>query len=157
MQNALKSGFSFGLTSGVITTLGLMVGLVYSTDSKLAVVAGIITIAVADACSDALGMHISQEAENIHTTKQVWQATGSTFIAKLLVALTFLAPVVFLPLMTAVVLAVAWGLLLIIILSYLMARQEKVPPYKVIGEHLAIAVLVIIATKLVGDAIRTWF
>ena len=32
MKHSLKTGFSFGLTSGIITTLGLMVGLHYIGD-----------------------------------------------------------------------------------------------------------------------------
>ena len=63
MKEWLRSGVSFGLTSAVITTLGLMVGLHSGTGSKLVVLEGIITIAIADAFSDALGMHISKEAE----------------------------------------------------------------------------------------------
>ena len=62
MKHSLKVGFSFGLTSGIITTLGLMVGLNYGTSSKLAVIGGILTIAIADASSDALGIHISEES-----------------------------------------------------------------------------------------------
>jgi len=54
MRAPLRSGISFGLTSGVITTLGLMVGLQSGTQSRLAVVGGVLTIAIADALSDAL-------------------------------------------------------------------------------------------------------
>ncbi|MDI6733408.1 MAG: hypothetical protein QME51_05200, partial [Planctomycetota bacterium] len=60
MNHSIKTGFSFGSTSGVITTLGLMVGLHSGTHSKFAVLGGIVTIAVADAFSDALGIHISE-------------------------------------------------------------------------------------------------
>ena len=52
LNHSLRVGLSFGLTSGVITTLGLIVGLASGTESKLAVIGGIITIAVADALSD---------------------------------------------------------------------------------------------------------
>lgn len=38
-----------------------MIGLMAGTHSKLAVLGGILTIAIADAMSDALGIHISQE------------------------------------------------------------------------------------------------
>ncbi|GAI31399.1 unnamed protein product, partial [marine sediment metagenome] len=38
MKHSIKTGFSFGLTSGIITTLGLMVGLHSSTGSKLVVI-----------------------------------------------------------------------------------------------------------------------
>jgi hypothetical protein len=51
------------ITSGVITTLGLIVGLNSGTASKEIIIAGVLTIAIADSLSDALGMHISQEAE----------------------------------------------------------------------------------------------
>ena len=54
MKHSLKVGFSFGLTSGIITTLGLMVGLHSGTNSKIAVIGGVLTIAIADAFSDAL-------------------------------------------------------------------------------------------------------
>ncbi|MEM4263494.1 MAG: hypothetical protein QW666_01185, partial [Candidatus Woesearchaeota archaeon] len=61
MKIQYRKGFGFGLTSGVITTLGLIVGLDASTQSRFAVLAGIFAIAISDACSDALGMHISEE------------------------------------------------------------------------------------------------
>ena len=59
MKDSLRTGISFGLTSAVITTLGLMVGLHSGTHSKIVVFAGILTIAIADAFSDALGSHDS--------------------------------------------------------------------------------------------------
>lgn len=53
IKQSFKTGFSFGLTSGIITTLGLMVGLHSGTHSKLVVLGDILTIAIADAFSDA--------------------------------------------------------------------------------------------------------
>jgi len=47
----MNSGLSFGVTSGVITTFGLMIGLYSGTNSRLAVVGGILIIAFADAFS----------------------------------------------------------------------------------------------------------
>ena len=41
MRHSLKTGLSFGLTSGIITTIGLMVGLNSGTHSKLVVIGGI--------------------------------------------------------------------------------------------------------------------
>ena len=75
MKHSLKVGFSFGLTSGIITTLGLLTGLNSSTNSKLVVIGGILTIAIADAFSDALGIHVSEESENKHTSREIWEST----------------------------------------------------------------------------------
>jgi len=64
MKDSLRTGISFGLTSAVITTLGLMVGLHSGTGSRLVVLGGILTIAIADAFSDALGIHISEKGSD---------------------------------------------------------------------------------------------
>jgi len=155
MRLSLRKGFSFGLSSGVITTLGMMVGLHSSTHSKIAVVGGIIAIAIADAFSDAVGIHISEESENRHSTREIWESTLSTFISKLFFALTFVIPVVLLPLNVAIVASILWGLLIITLLSFSVARQQRIAVHKVAVEHLVIVVLVIILTHYVGDWIAS--
>lgn len=157
MKQQIKKGVGFGLTSGIITTLGLMVGLNSGTHSKIVVLGGILTIAIADAFSDALGIHISEEAENHHTNKQVWVATVSTFLAKLVFALLFVIPVLLLSLGTAIIVSIAWGLLALGVLSYKMAKEQKKKPWKVISEHVSIAAIVIVLTHFIGSWISTVF
>jgi len=153
MDASIKKGVSFGLTSGIITTLGLIIGLDSSTGSKSVILAGILVIAIADAFSDALGIHMSEESENHKTPKQIWTASFSTFFAKLIFALSFLIPVFLFSLNLAIWLSVFWGYLLISILSYYLAKSEKIAPYKIIGEHLFITTLVIILSNLAGKLI----
>ncbi len=155
MKHWLRIGISFGLTSAVITTLGLMVGLHSGTHSKIVVLAGILTIAIADAFSDALGIHISEEADNTHTAKQIWGATIATFLTKFLVAMTFVVPVLLLSLSTAIVVNLIWGMSILSVLSYIIAKSQGEPPWKVVGEHLLIAIVVIAVTHWVGDWIGT--
>jgi len=155
MKDSLRTGISFGLTSAVITTLGLMVGLTSGTHSRVVVLAGILTIAIADAFSDALGIHISEEAENVHTPAQVWMATLATFLAKFLFAMTFLVPVLLFSLFTAVLISICWGMSILTILSYIIAKTQNEPPWKIIGEHLVIGTLVILLTHWTGHWIRT--
>ena len=157
MKHSLKIGFSFGATSGIITTLGLMVGLHSSTHSSLVVTGGILTIAIADAFSDALGIHISEESENVHTSKQIWTSTFYTFFFKFVFALTFIIPVLLLKLSTAILVSVIWGLSILIFLSYRIAKEQKANPWKVIAEHLVIALIVIIITHYLGDWISSRF
>ena len=154
MKQSLKTGFSFGLTSGVITTLGLMVGLNAGTHSRLAVIGGIVTIAVADALSDALGMHIAEESKNNGNASEIWESTIATFVAKFLIALTFVVPVLMLPLEEAVLVSVGWGLTLLAVLSYRLARAQQIPAWKVIAEHVVIGVSVVVITHYVGDWIH---
>ncbi len=102
MKHSLKVGLSFGLTSGIITTIGLMVGLHSGTHSKLAVIGGILTIAIADAFSDALGIHIAKEFESKHSAREIWEATLSTLFFKFAFSLTFIIPVLIFDPSTAV-------------------------------------------------------
>lgn len=157
MKHSLKTGFSFGSTSGIITTLGLMVGLHAGTRSKLAVIGGILTIAIADAFSDALGIHISEESENKHTTKEIWESTAATFLSKFVFAITFLVPVLWLELPTAIVVSVAWGLSLLGLFSFYIAKTQNAKPWRIISEHLIIAWVVIVITHYVGVWIKSGF
>lgn len=156
MRLSIRKGFSFGLTSGIITTLGLIVGLHSGTHSNIVIIGGILVIAIADAMSDALGVHISEESENKHSTKEIWESTVSTFLSKFVFALIFIIPVLFLQLSAAIIVCVIWGLSLITIFSYYIAKQQNVKPYSIILEHLIIAIMVIMITHYVGDWIATF-
>jgi len=157
MKESITTGISFGLTSGVITTLGLMVGLHSGTHSRLAIMGGILTIAIADAFSDALGIHIAEENENVHTNKQIWAATIATFLTKLLFALTFLVPVILFELRTAMIVSVVWGFSVMALFSYRMAVSQGQKPAGIVGEHLFIAFLVVVTTHYVGDIVARVF
>jgi vacuolar iron transporter family protein len=151
MNHSLTVGVMFGVTSGVITTLGVIVGLNAGTHSQAVVIGGIVTIAIADALSDALGIHISEESENIHSPKEIWSATIATFISKALMTLSFLIPIIWLEMLEAILVSIAWGFVVLTILSVKLAANQKVPAWKVIVEHLGIAALVVIATNVVGE------
>ncbi len=157
MKISFIKGFSFGITSGIITTLGIMVGLNASTHSKLVVIGGILSIAVADAFSDALGMHISVESEAKYSTKQIWSATLSTFLAKFIFALTFVIPILLFTNSMAIIISSFWGIFVLTIYSIFLAKRQKISPFKAIAEHLIIAILVIIITQLVGQLISKVF
>ncbi len=156
MKLSIKKGFGFGLTSGIITTLGLIVGLYSSTESKLIVMGGIFIIAVADALSDSMGIHISEEAENKHSKKEIWESTFSTFFSKFIFALSFVIPILLFQLRTAIIISVIWGLLLIAIFSFYISKKRGLTPYKVIVEHVIITIFVIIVTYCIGKWVKTF-
>jgi VIT1/CCC1 family predicted Fe2+/Mn2+ transporter len=149
-SSSWQTGVGFGLTSGVITTVGLMVGLNAGTHSRIAVVGGILTVAVADALSDALGIHLAEESRVAATTRHVWEATLSTFLAKLITAGTFVIPVLFFELRTSILVSIVWGLLVLTALSTVLARQQGVAPWKAVGEHVLVAISVVTISYYVG-------
>ncbi|MEM4347750.1 MAG: hypothetical protein QW802_04100 [Candidatus Altiarchaeota archaeon] len=156
-EHSLIVGVSFGLTSAIITTLGLMIGLHSFSGSKLVILGAIFTIAIADALSDALGIHLSEESENVHTDKEIWTSTFATFFTKFFFPLTFAIPLILLDVQSAIYVNIIWGLLSLVVLSYLMARSQGKNPIKIALEHLTIAILVIIITHLFTDMVSGFF
>jgi VIT1/CCC1 family predicted Fe2+/Mn2+ transporter len=147
-----KQGLSFGVTSGVITTLGVIIGLYATTQSATVVLSGIVVTAIADSLSDATGMHLAEESTN-EPPRRVWEATLSTFAAKILSGLSFVIPVLILPLLTAVIVDVIYGMMLVAILSRLIAKQQKLHASNVITNHLLLILVVIIITYFIGEII----
>ncbi len=149
-SDGARTGLFFGATSGVITTIGLIVGLNSGTRSVTAVIGGILVIAVADAMSDALGIHLAEESDPRTSHSHVWEATVMTFLTKFVFSLSFIVPLLLLPLSPAVVVSVLWGMLVIVLLSYFLARSQGASPLTTIAEHLGIALLVVFLSHYIG-------
>ncbi|MGM5482897.1 MAG: VIT1/CCC1 transporter family protein [Nanobdellota archaeon] len=154
--SALK-GVCFGLASGTITTLGTLVGLSSGTNSKMAVIGGIVSIAIADSFSDSLGIHLSEESDKSKSHKEVWNSTIATFFSKFLFSSLFILPVLFFPLFEAVILSIIMGFISLGLLSYLIAQVKHEKPLSVISEHFIIAFVVIIITYYAGQFISGFF
>lgn len=156
-KHSLEVGFSFGITSGIITTLGLIVGLHSGTHSKITIIGGILTIAIADSFSDALGIHISEESEGKHTDKEIWQSTISTFLAKFIITSLFILPILIFELSTAIIVSVVLGLSLLSILSFLLSQKQGKKARNVVLEHLGVAIVVILLAHFAGSWITSIF
>ncbi|MEM3361979.1 MAG: hypothetical protein QXV83_01465 [Candidatus Anstonellaceae archaeon] len=149
----LKTGVGFGLISGTITTLGLIVGVYFGTRSTLAVIGGIISIAIADAFSDSLAMHISEESKS-NSKKNIFLATIFTFFSKFFVALIYLPAFIIFSIELAILIDILIGFFIITLYSYLIAKQNKSSAVFTIMEHLVVAFIVILITYFVGDFIN---
>ena len=154
MRESLKSGITFGTTSGIITTLGLIVGLNAGTHSILAIIGGILAIAISDGLSESTGMHISKKSESKHPS-YVWESTFATLIAKFIVTISFVIPVILINLSTAIIVDISWGLLLLAILTFFTTERKN--KWKDIAEHLSIAIFVIIIAHYAGEWIHAVF
>ena len=160
VKKSYKTGISFGLVSGVLTTLGLLVGLGVGTQSKEVIIGGILTIAVADALSDAFGVHLSQESAGENSKKQVWESTISTLLSKFLLALTFLIPVLIFDIKTARTVDIIWGFVVITLISFLSSilnRVEKKELISAVLEHVLLFIFTITLSYLIGTFIDKKF
>jgi VIT1/CCC1 family predicted Fe2+/Mn2+ transporter len=150
MRLAIFKGLGFGLSSGVITTLGMMVGLYATTQNKIVVISGIIFIAIADSVSDALGIHISEESDISKSSKHIWIATFFTFLFKFITTVSFIIPVLIFDLKTSIFISVIWGFFLIFFYTYKISVERKENPYFSIFEHLLLMFIVLFVVYFVG-------
>lgn len=157
MKKSIKTGIGFGFTSAIITILGSMIGLYSGTFSNLAVIGGVLTIAIADAFSDSLGIHISKELEKDSTKLEVWEATLTTFISKCFVGLTFIIPILIFNIKIAIIINILYGILLLVIFSYFIAKAKNAKPAQVVFEYMLITAVVLILSQLAGYWIRKFF
>lgn len=157
MKNSVKKGMGFGIASGVITTLGLIIGLYASTSSKGVIVGGIMIIAIADSLSDAFGIHLSEEYGTKKRDREIWIATFSTLGFKFLSAIIFLLPFLFLEIFHALIASFVWGVFLILFFSYVVAKQKGERPLYSMAEHFFITILVVVLTYFIGKFINSVF
>lgn len=150
------STFTFGSSSAIITNIALMIGLDTTSNAKVAIIGSLLVIALADNLSDTLGVHMFQESEG-HNKKTVWLLTFTNFFSRLLTSLGFIIIIYIFPLSIGVILGVIYGLSILTLVSYLIAINRKVNTWKAILEHLFIAIVVIVLSKLFGGLILSNF
>ena len=157
ISHSIKTGLSFTLGSGIITSLATIVGLYSSTHSKLAIVGGLLAIAIGDSLSDALGIHFSEEAEAKHTPKEIWQATFSTAFFKFFFASIFLIPILIFNFPLAIYACLFLGFFILFVFSFYLAKAQKLKPKNVIFEHLFFASIAVFFCYFLGNLISKVF
>jgi vacuolar iron transporter family protein len=141
--------YSYGSTAAIVTCVGLIVGFGAASVPRSAVVSGLLIIAFADNLSDSLSIHIYQESENLEA-RAAFRATITNFVARLLVALSFVLIMLVFNRQAAQVVATAWGLLLLGTLTFVLARLRKVQPWREISKHVVVALVVVTVSRLLG-------
>lgn len=153
MNEAAKKGLGFGVSSAIITTLGLVVGLHSGTNLKEAVIGAILVIAFADSMADGLGIYFSERAREGCKKYEPWISFVSAFLSKFVFALTFTLPILLIAnLHTAIIVDIVYGLILLIIFSYIDARSKKEDAVRMIIFHVLLAAVVVTASHYIG----TW-
>ena len=145
------SKFSFGATSAVTSSLALMIGLNQLGVSGIGIIGALLVIAFADNIADSLGMHIFAESKSKDHTKL---NTITNYFTRLGITLVMIVFVVFLSLQYAIAASVVFGLAILAALSYLIAKAHRRNPVRAVAEHMIVAILVLVASLLIGSAIR---
>ncbi len=142
-------GATFGMMDGIVTTLGIIIGL-GATGNRLALIVGVLVATVADALADAAGIHVSQETEKKHTKEQVRFATIFSFVFRLLAGIILIIPIFLLELFTSVFVSVVIGMVMIAFLGYFIAKTRKESMTRMIIEYVALGLVVIVVSYYIG-------
>jgi vacuolar iron transporter family protein len=147
--------FAFGIASAVLTTLGIIVGINSATASRLAIIGGIVAVAVADSLSDAVGMYSQKVSERGTTPPLAFRCALNTFLGKIIFTLTFIIPFLLLPPQPAILTSILWGMLLMVFVSVQIAFVQEQKIGKIVTQNISIALLVIIVSYLAGYLVAT--
>ncbi len=144
---------AFGITSGILTALGVLATVNGATAATLAVIAAIAGIAVGDSSSDAFGMYMSKISERGASQRTAMRYALATLAGKCLFPFTFILPMIFLPLHLAVWVDYAWGAVALSLLSTEQALVAQDSIVRKIGCNLGVAMLIVLLSTGVGELI----
>lgn len=147
------SKISYGGTAAIVTSTALITGLTAADATKTVIVSGLLIAAFADNLTDALSIHIFQESEQLNQ-KDAFAGTVTNFLTRLLLCVSFALLVVAFPLEHVAKASIVWGLLLLALLTFMVARERKVKPLPEVLKHTVVAVAVIAVSMAIGHWIR---
>ena len=157
MIDALRQGFVFGANSGIITTTGVITGLVQTNISRLFLIISVISLAISDSISEGYGMYLSKKAQNItDNSNGPLYALISLMVIKFLVVISFLIPLLFtkdLKVYKNMSWVLCWAIFLLIILDYQLSIMRNESIWSYIIPHIGVLLFVIFLTKYFGNLI----
>lgn len=158
MIDDIRQGLFFGLNSGVITTTGLISGLVQTKISYNLLIISIISLAISDSASEAYGLYLSKKAEDIKDfSSGPLYSLISLFITKFVIVISFLIPLLFtknLNVFKNMTWVLGWGIFLLIILDLQLCSMRNETFAEYIVPHLIVLGLVVVLTRYFGNMIN---
>ena len=156
MDKDYLQGFYFGIISGTITVLGLIVGLRAGTMSKKAIISGILAISISDTLADGFGLYTSKKAEKIKDKSDGPLKSGITvIITKFLIANSFLLPVLLIKdINLGIVISMIWGCILISISTTYLSILRKEKKIINISKNLILTIFIVFITHYSGSQIN---
>jgi hypothetical protein len=157
LDSDLRQGLIFGVSSGVITTSGLLAGLVQTPVSPIILIVTIVSLAISDGISESYGLFISKKVEEPDDMGQgpVRSFFGLLF-TKMAIVLSFLIPLLFsrkIGYYKNMMWPILWGLLIITLLDYYASslRKEKMLPY--LAKHYVVLFITLVLNIFFGRMI----
>jgi hypothetical protein len=142
---------SFGSTSAVITSIGLVVA--FGSDADATLIASLLVVGIADNLTDSLSVHLYQEAEGLEQ-HEAFTSTVTNFLTRLGITASFVALVAVLNGGWLIAVTVSWGLAVLGLLTTALAHERGASVGRELARHYTIAVVVIVLSRAIGDYVN---
>ena len=140
-MDILHIGNTFGIVSGIITSLGLLLGLYGAKVNVTIIIAGLLSIAISDSISDALGIYYA--SNNINDVNP-YQESFYALIFKCLIPLLMIIPIKLFEIKKGIYLNIILGLIIIFYVSFVVFKSYN----KAISNTVVCIVSIYITFKL---------
>ena len=146
---------TYGAISAVMTGLAIIIGLSSTINAKTNIVVALLIIAIADNISDSFGIHFQEESQLLPKEK-VRDTTLLNFVSRFVTTAVIIIFVIIFTINLAIITSIIFCFFVIIYLSYLISKRQKINPTKAIMRHLAIAIALMIASYILREIISKY-
>jgi predicted membrane protein (TIGR00267 family) len=163
-------GIAFGLMDGLITMLGIIMGISTATgDAKLVITAGIIG-GIANGFANSIGLYASELAErgqqiqdkkrgkqtHIHTMKEIWIASGLAFVSSIVALILPIVPFMLFPIQQSMIVAFVISSLLLFFLGYEVGRISEEDGLGMGIKYVLAGLFGAVVCFMIGDLLQHW-
>jgi vacuolar iron transporter family protein len=143
---------SFGVISAIMTGLAIIIGLSNSVNAKINIITALLILAIADNLSDSFGINVHEESNYIPSgnTRKI---VVNNFIVRLLTCLVLVIIVLVFPMNLVILISIIFGIVMLILLSYFIAKNKKINPFKTISRYLILAIIIMLLGFLFREII----
>ena len=158
LMDDLRQGFFFGLNSGIITTCGLITGLVQTNINHKILIISVLSLAISDSFSESYGLYLSKKAENVEDlTRGPIYSLVALFLTKFVIVISFLLPLLFtksLKVFKNMSWVVAWSVIVLFIVDYNLSKMRNENIWEYILPHGVVLFVVMFTTKYFGNILQ---
>lgn len=148
-----QQGIAYGTMDGVVNVLGVLLSLSIATDSKIAVITGVLAAGLSNALANSSGFYVSEETEGLFTEKEIIISTIIAFFSSLTSALLVLLPTILLNHRAGIWYGLIIGIALLFLIGFLFSHKEKTSSLKVGIKYVFIGIIVSFLGFVLGTII----
>ncbi len=112
-------------------------------------VSALLIAALADNLTDSLSIHMYQESECLEQ-REAFVGTVTNFATRFSVCLSFVLIVALFRGHAATIGGIVWGMFLLTVLTYILARHRRVNAISEVAKRLSVALVIILVSKSIG-------